>query len=128
MPELRGRGRAAGSAGVVVDRALRLDADRAHQQLVQLGALAGKRFDAVFDNNTSKPHFVQQTTELLRDSGRYMFTSSTGVYYPYLKRGVDESTPVRLEATDTEWTWGDGQSFRADSGSLVALVSGSRPE
>lgn len=33
-------------------------------------------------------------------------------------------TDVRLEATDTEWTWGDGQSFRADSGSLVALVSG----
>jgi 2'-hydroxyisoflavone reductase len=66
----------------------------------QLGALAGKRFDAVFDNNTSKPHFVQATTELLRDSGRYMFTSSTGVYYPYLRRGVDESTPVRLEVTD----------------------------
>jgi 2'-hydroxyisoflavone reductase len=67
----------------------------------KLDALAGKRFDAVFDNNTSKPDYVRQSTELLRDAaGRYMFTSSTGVYYPYLQRGVDESTPVRLEVTD----------------------------
>jgi len=31
---------------------------------------------------------------------------------------------VRLEATDTGWSWGDGRLIRADSGSLVALVSG----
>ncbi len=30
----------------------------------------------------------------------------------------------RLEATDTDWGWGDGELVRADSGSLVALVSG----
>ena len=33
-------------------------------------------------------------------------------------------TGVRLEAADTGWTWGDGLSFRADSGSLVALLGG----
>ena len=33
-------------------------------------------------------------------------------------------TDVRLEATDTDWNWGDGQLVRADSGSLVALLSG----
>jgi uncharacterized protein (TIGR03083 family) len=33
-------------------------------------------------------------------------------------------TGVRLEATDTAWRWGDGQAMRADSGSLVSLLSG----
>ena len=33
-------------------------------------------------------------------------------------------TGVRLEATDTGWSWGDGQPVRAESGSLVALLSG----
>lgn len=31
---------------------------------------------------------------------------------------------VRLEAADTDWSWGTGQSVRADSGRLVALLSG----
>lgn len=35
-----------------------------------------------------------------------------------------ELTGVRLEAADTDWSWGNGQLVRADSGSLVALVSG----
>ncbi len=33
-------------------------------------------------------------------------------------------TDVRLEAADTDWSWGSGRLLRADSGSLVALVSG----
>jgi uncharacterized protein (TIGR03083 family) len=33
-------------------------------------------------------------------------------------------TDVRLEATDTAWSWGRGQVVRADSGSLAALLSG----
>lgn len=34
-------------------------------------------------------------------------------------------TDARLEATDTAWTWGSGHRLiRADSGSLVALLSG----
>lgn len=37
--------------------------------------------------------------------------------------GVD-LTDVRLEADDTGWTWGTGYPVRADSGSLVALLSG----
>jgi uncharacterized protein (TIGR03083 family) len=37
--------------------------------------------------------------------------------------GVD-LTGVRLEATDTAWSWGTGRLVRADSGSLVALVAG----
>ena len=37
--------------------------------------------------------------------------------------GVD-LTGVRLGAADTDWSWGSGDSVRADSGSLVALLSG----
>ncbi len=37
--------------------------------------------------------------------------------------GID-LTDVRLEAADTGWSWGNGQLVRADSGSLVALLSG----
>ena len=41
----------------------------------------------------------------------YLFTSSTGVFYPYLKRGVDENTPVLYEPIDPK----DGSStFGAD--------------
>ncbi|KOS57849.1 maleylpyruvate isomerase family mycothiol-dependent enzyme [Rhodococcus rhodochrous] len=37
--------------------------------------------------------------------------------------GVD-LTEVRLEADDTDWDWGSGEVVRADSGRLVALLSG----
>jgi uncharacterized protein (TIGR03083 family) len=37
--------------------------------------------------------------------------------------GVD-LTDVRLEAADTDWSWGSGRLVRGDSGSLVALLSG----
>jgi uncharacterized protein (TIGR03083 family) len=45
-------------------------------------------------------------------------TTATGSWF-----GVD-LTDVRLQATDTAWNWGNGQLVRADSGSLVALLSG----
>lgn len=45
-------------------------------------------------------------------------TAANGTWF-----GV-ELTDVRLEATDTAWSWGNGQLVRADSGSLVALLSG----
>lgn len=33
-------------------------------------------------------------------------------------------TGVRLQATDVDWSWGQGRLVRADSGSLVALLGG----
>ena len=64
----------------------------------QLGALEGKKWEAVFDDSATNPDWVKQSTELLKGNvGQYSFTSSTGVYYPYLKRGLDESTPPLLE-------------------------------
>jgi 2'-hydroxyisoflavone reductase len=67
----------------------------------QLGALEGKKWDAVIDDSATNPDYVRQSTALLKGNvGRYLFTSSTGVYYPYLTRGVDESAPVKLTADD----------------------------
>jgi uncharacterized protein (TIGR03083 family) len=37
--------------------------------------------------------------------------------------GID-LTGVRLEAADADWRWGNGDVVRADSGALVALLSG----
>ncbi|MEZ4453042.1 MAG: NAD-dependent epimerase/dehydratase family protein [Nannocystaceae bacterium] len=68
-----------------------------------LSALEGKRWDAVVDDSATAPERVRRSTALLRESvGRYLFTSSTGVFYPYLRPGADESTPVRLELSDPE--------------------------
>ena len=39
--------------------------------------------------------------------------------------GVD-LTGVRLEADDADWSWGSGETVRADSGRLVALLGGRR--
>ena len=47
-----------------------------------------------------------------------LLTESRGGWF-----GID-LTGVRLEATDTGWTWGEGRPVRADSGGLVALLSG----
>jgi hypothetical protein len=45
-------------------------------------------------------------------------TASNGTWF-----GVD-LTGVRLEAADAHWAWGHGRPVRADTGSLVALLSG----
>src|SRR3954470_12578760 len=67
----------------------------------QLGALIGKRWDAVIDDSATNPEWVRQSAQLLKDSaGRYLFTSSTGVYYPYLTRGLDESVAPHLDIKD----------------------------
>ena len=64
----------------------------------QLGALEGKKWDAVFDDSATNPDWVRQSAALLKGNvSQYLFTSSTGVYYPYLKKGLDESTPPLLE-------------------------------
>jgi 2'-hydroxyisoflavone reductase len=66
-----------------------------------LDALVGKKYDAVVDDSATNPEWVRQSAQLLKDSaGRYLFTSSTGVYYPYLKRGLDEAVAPHLDVAD----------------------------
>jgi 2'-hydroxyisoflavone reductase len=67
----------------------------------QLGTLVGKKWDVVVDDSATNPDWVRQSAQLLKNSaGRYLFTSSTGVYYPYLKRGLDESVEPHLDVKD----------------------------
>ncbi|MEO7084318.1 MAG: NAD-dependent epimerase/dehydratase family protein [Gemmatimonadaceae bacterium] len=67
----------------------------------KLQSLDGKTWDAVVDDSANTADWVRQSTELLKNSvKRYMFTSSTGVYYPYHPRGADESTPVHYDVRD----------------------------
>lgn len=61
-----------------------------------LKALEGRRFDAVIDDPASDPRWVRQSTALLKDSGSYLFVSSTGVYLPYHTRDADETAPTAL--------------------------------
>ena len=76
----------------------------------QLTALQGKRWDAVIDDSATTPDWVRQSTALLKDSaGRYLFTSSTGAYYPYLTPKADESVAVhtvQVNASDADEAYG----------------------
>ncbi|MGQ0765978.1 MAG: NAD-dependent epimerase/dehydratase family protein [Gemmatimonadota bacterium] len=67
----------------------------------RLDALQGRSWDVVIDDSATNPDWVRQSTSLLAPNvGRYMFTSSTGVYYPYLGTGLDESIEPRSVAQD----------------------------
>lgn len=69
----------------------------------QLQALEGGTWDVVIDDSATNPDWVRQSTELLKGAVRqYLFTSSTGVYYPYLKRGYDETDLPHTELADPQ--------------------------
>lgn len=102
---------------------VRLVGDRDHQ----LQALEGKRWDAVVDDSGNVADWVRQSTELLKDAvGRYLFTSSTGVYYPYLRRGLSEADQVHYDLRDPK----DGEEafgvMKAQGERFVMQAFGSR--
>lgn len=67
----------------------------------KLDALVGRKWDAVVDDSATNPDWVRASTALLKPNvGQYLFTSSTGVYYPYLTNGLVEGDAVHTEAKD----------------------------
>src|SRR5512133_1836784 len=67
----------------------------------KLDALKGRRWDAVIDNSATNPDWVRQSATLLKDAAdRYMYVSSTGVYYPYRTAPIDETVAPLLEPID----------------------------
>lgn len=63
-----------------------------------LEALKNRQWDVVIDNSCHNVEWAEKTATLLRGNvGLYLFTSSTGVYYPYLKDGMDESMKLVME-------------------------------
>jgi len=102
---------------------IRLQGDRNGQ----LQSLEGKKWDVVIDDSATNPDWVRQSTELLKGNvGRYLFTSSTGVFYPYLKRGADENTPVVTELTDPKDLSLDFGTKKANCEKQVMAVFGDK--
>jgi 2'-hydroxyisoflavone reductase len=63
-----------------------------------LSALETGEWDVVIDNSGHNLEWTKNSAELLKERVKYyMFTSSTGVYYPYLTDEIDEETPLLTE-------------------------------
>lgn len=62
-----------------------------------LSALEGRDWDAVIDNSGQRVEWATRTAQLLKDHARrYLYVSSTGVYYPYSADNIPEAHPVPL--------------------------------
>lgn len=60
-----------------------------------LKALENRQWDAVIDNSGRQAEWTKKTAELLKDNcGLYLYTSSTGVYYPYINSDFTEDSKV----------------------------------
>lgn len=63
-----------------------------------LTALENRKWDVVIDNSGHDAEWTKQTATLLKDNCElYLYTSSTGVYYPYLNSDVKESAELLLK-------------------------------
>lgn len=85
------------------------DSFRDVEQLVgdradDLTALEGRTWDVVIDSSGNDESWVRDTVDLLADAvDRYMFVSSTGVFYPYLTTEIDETVePLLVDESDGE--------------------------
>lgn len=64
-----------------------------------LTSLETGEWDVVIDDSGRNANWTRDSAQLLKDrAGRYMYTSSTGVYYPYLRDNVRESAPIEMDA------------------------------
>ncbi len=63
-----------------------------------LEALRGRSWDAVIDDSGQRVAWTRDSATLLKDHVElYLYTSSTGVYYPYLTADISEDTAPVLE-------------------------------
>jgi len=66
-----------------------------------LEALKNRKWDAVIDNSGRNEQWTHDTAELLKDNVElYLYTSSTGVYFPYLGNDISENTEVLLDVPE----------------------------
>ncbi len=62
-----------------------------------LSALENRKWDVVIDNSGRNVEWTKATANLLKNNvGLYMYTSSTGVYYPYLTNNITEDIKLVL--------------------------------
>lgn len=68
-----------------------------------LEALKGRSWDVVIDNSGYRVKWATDAAELLRDSvDLYLYTSSIGVYYPYLRDSLLEDDVLNAEIPPEE--------------------------
>lgn len=68
-----------------------------------LSALKDRKWDVVIDNSGRKVEWTKSTAELLKDNcDLYVYTSSTGVFYPYINSEFKEDSEV-LHALPEEY-------------------------
>lgn len=71
-----------------------------------LSALENRKWDAVIDNSGHRAEWTKKSAALLKDNcDMYLYTSSTGVYYPYVDSDYKEDAEVVLtvpEGTEGE--------------------------
>jgi 2'-hydroxyisoflavone reductase len=66
-----------------------------------LDSLRNRKWDVVIDNSGNRVKWVKDAVELLKDNTDiYMYTSSTGVYYPYLGKDIREKTKPVLKVPE----------------------------
>jgi len=67
-----------------------------------LTALENRQWDAVIDNSGHRVEWTTKTASLLKDQcDLYLYTSSTGVYYPYTKDDYSEGAEVLHTVPET---------------------------
>jgi len=95
-----------------------------------LKALETGTWDAVIDNSGRKVAWTEKTAELLKDRvDLYVYTSSTGVYYPYLTDNITEdaklvtAVPEGIEDEEMKLEYGYGV-MKANSETAARSVFG----
>ena len=68
-----------------------------------LGALAGRSFDAVVDTSGRVPRIVRETIETLGDVGHYTFVSSISAYADLTTPPTSESALAQLDEPSEDW-------------------------
>jgi 2'-hydroxyisoflavone reductase len=68
-----------------------------------LGALAGRSFDAVVDTSGYVPRVVRETIEALGDVGHYTFVSTVGVYADRSQPPTEDAPLETLEEETEDW-------------------------
>ena len=78
----------------VFDKVEHLIGDRENN----LSALENRKWDVVIDNSGRNVEWTKKTAQLLKDNcGFYVYTSSTGVYFPYKTGNIKEDQKVLLK-------------------------------
>lgn len=80
-----------------------LDNRRGDRAVNDYASLAEGEWDAIIDNSAHRPRWVREAAEAVKGRcDRYLFISSTGVYHPYDRHGIDESGQLAAAPDDID--------------------------